>query len=430
MRRIVIVLPLLFLVATALAQTGGAQRVDHIVAVVDGAVITAREHRARLAVVEAQLNQQGTPLPSGDALEKQVLERMIDDQVQLQEAKEVGVRIDDQQLDQTLMRIAKGNGMNMAEFREAIERDGIRFSRFREDIRDEMTIGRLREREVDARIMVSESEIDAFLEAERGTGALSDEYELAHLLIRVPESAGPEVLGERKRRAEEAVRKLKSGEPFAQIAAGYSDAPDAMQGGVLGFRKLDRFPALYAEAAARLEVNELSDLLRSPNGFHVIKLLSKRGGGVLPPVSQTHVRHILVRVDEVVSEDDARFKLTTVRERLMNGEDFAEMAHRYSLDGSAAKGGDLGWVYPGDTVPDFERAMDALKIGEVSQPVQTPFGWHLIQVLERRVQDVSEERRRQTARSALRERRSAEAYQDWLRQLRDRAYIDRRLDQQ
>jgi len=247
------------------------------------------------------------------------------------------------------------------------------------------------------------------------------------LLIRVPESASPEVLRERRQRAEEAVLKLMAGEPFAQIAAAYSDAPDALKGGVIDYRNLDRLPALYAEAVSKLAVSGLSDILRSSNGFHVVKLLGKRSSAALPPVQQTHVRHILVRVDEVVSEADAKFKLSAVRERLANGGSFSELSRLYSQDGSAAKGGDLGWIYPGDTVPEFERAMDALKLGEVSAPVKSPFGWHLIEVVERRVQDVSEDRRRMMARSAQRERRSGEAYQDWLRQLRDSAYVEMHL---
>jgi peptidyl-prolyl cis-trans isomerase SurA len=439
MRRIVFCLffPLLGAVsAGALAQATDDKKpavapkaVDRIVAVVNSEVITAREHKARLEIVESQLKRQGTALPPTDVLEKQVLERMITDRVQLQQAKELGVRIDDLQLDQALQRIAASNNMSLPDFRAALEKDGIPYARFREDIREEMTISRLREREVDSKIAVSEAEIEAFIESQSKSGPGGEEYEIAHILVRVPEAATPEVLAERRQRAEEAVRKLKAGEPFAQVAAAYSDAPDALQGGVIGYRKLDRLPSLYAEAVSPLAVGELSDILRSPNGFHVVKLQGRRGGAALPPVQQTRVRHILIRVDEVVSEADAKFKLESLRERLQNGANFAELARLYSQDGSAAKGGELGWIYPGDTVPEFERAMDALKPGEVSRPVQSPFGFHLIEVLERRVQDVSDDRRRLMARAALRERRSGEAYQDWLRQLRDRAYVELRMEE-
>ena len=413
--------------ATSLSKK--VRQVDRIVAVINTEVITARELKARIDMVEAQLKKQGTALPDPDVLEKQVLEHLITDRVQLQQAKESGVRIDDLQLDQALSRIAEGNNLSLAKFREALEHDGIAYARFREEIRDEMTIGRLREREVDTKIVVSDSEIEVFLDNESKSSAAGDEYEIAHVLIRVPEAASPEMIAERRLRAEEALHKLQSGEPFAQMAAAYSDAPDALQGGVIAYRKLDRLPALYAEAVSRLAVGGLSGILRSPNGFHLLKLTNKRSGALLPPVRQTHVRHILLRVDEITSETEAKFKLSAQRERLMNGTPFAELARLYSQDGTAAKGGDLGWIYPGDTVPEFERAMDALKPGEVSEPVKTAFGWHLIEVMERRVQDVSEDRRKLMARAALRERRSGEAYQDWLRQLRDRTYVELRLEE-
>jgi peptidyl-prolyl cis-trans isomerase SurA len=406
-----------------------AEAIDRIVAVVNDDVITARELQARREIVESQLKRQGTTLPGGDVLERQVLDRMVTDRVQLQQARESGVRIDDQQLDQALQRIAAGNKLALADFRKAIEKDGISWARFRDDIREEMTIGRLREREVDQRIAISDAEIDAFIEQEEKGGAANEEVELAHILIRVPESANAEVLGQRRARAEEARAKVLAGDSFAQVAAAYSDAPDGLQGGKLGARKLDRLPTLYAEAAAKLAVGAVTELLRSPNGFHIVTLLSRKGGAALPPVQQTRVRHILIRPSEILSEADARHRLAGLRERLINGASFAELSRLYSQDGTAAKAGELGWIYPGDTVPEFERAMDALKPGEISQPVQSPFGWHLIEVMERRMADVSAERKRMLARQALRERRSGEAYQDWIRQLRDRAYVESRLEE-
>lgn len=403
--------------------------VDRIVAVVNSEVITARDLRFRVEGAESQLKRQGTQLPPFDVLEKQVLERMIVDRVQLQQAKENGVRIDDQQLDMALQRIAGNNKMTLADFRTALERDGIVFAKFREDIREEMTIGRLREKEVDQRLQISEGEIDTFLENEAKTGALKEEYVLAHILVRVPESATAEVIEQRRKRAEEAMQKLQSGESFAQVAAAYSDAPDALQGGAISARPLDRLPNLYADAVSPLAVGAVSPLLRSPNGFHLIKLVSKAGGVAQAPVQQTRVRHILMRPSEVVSENDVRSKLAGVRERLVNGGNFAELARLFSQDGTAAKGGELGWIYPGDTVPDFERAMDALNLGQISELVQSPFGWHLIEVLERRVQEASVDRKRLLARQALREKRSGEAYQDWIRQLRDRAYVELRSEE-
>lgn len=222
--------------------------------------------------------------------------------------------------------------------------------------------------------------------------------------------------------------KLKKGEDFAQVAAAYSDAPDGLRGGDLGFRPLDEMPVLFAETVEKLKNGEISPLLRSANGFHIIKLRDKRGGDAMPQVQQTHARHILVRVNELLSERDAKQKLVVLRERLQHGADFADLARQHSQDGSASKGGDLGWVYPGDTVPEFEKAMDELKPNQISEPIRSPFGWHLIQVLERRMQDVSADRRRQAARAAIRSRKADEAYQDWLRQLRDRAYVEYRQE--
>nr|WP_232058811.1 peptidylprolyl isomerase [Azospira sp. I09] len=416
------------------AQTYRGQRTDpveadRIIAVVNSEVITLNELRQRLDSVVSQLRRQGTPLPPADVLEKQMLERMVVDKVQVQFAKENGIRIEDAQLDMALNRIAANNKMTLPQFRQALEKDGIAFAKFREEIRQEITVSRLREREVDAKLLISEGEIDNYL-AGASAGGSAEEYQVAHILVRSPESASPEQLQKLKAKAEQILDRLKQGEDFAQVAAAYSDAPDALQGGNLGFRALDRMPAVFAEAVQKMQPNQLSPIIRSPNGFHIVKLVAKKGGASIPAVQQTHARHILIKVNEVVSEAEAKRKLQAVKERLDHGGDFAELARLYSQDGSAPKGGDLDWLYPGDTVPEFERAMDALKVGEVSQPVQSMFGWHLIQVLERRVQDVSQDRQRAIARNALRERKSDEAYQDWLRQLRDRAYVEYRWEEQ
>lgn len=424
-------LPLFCLLAfnsvAALAATE-PDEVDRIVAVVGDEVITLSELRARLATATAQLKRQGTPLPSGDVLEKQMLERLITDRVQLQFAKETGIKIDDQQLDQAIGRIAANNKMALPEFRRALEKDGIVYSRFREEIREEFTMARLREREVDSKLVISDGEIDNYLANQQAAGSV-EEYQLAHILLRAPESASPEQLQKLKAKAEQALKRAREGDNIAELAAAFSDAPDALQGGALGWRSLDRLPTLYAEAAAKLNPGEVSDLLRSPAGFHIIKVLGKRGGASAAPVQQTHARHILLRINEVVSEAEARRKLENLRERLAHGADFAELARLFSQDGSAAKGGDLGWLNPGDTVPDFEKAMDGLKEGELSDVVQSPFGLHLIQVIERRQRDMTEERKRLDARQALRERKLDDAFQDWIRQLRDRAYVENRLEE-
>lgn len=401
---------------------------DRVVAVVNDEVITLHELQSRLDSVVSQLKRQGTELPPKEVLQKQMLERMIMDRIQVQYAKENGLHVEDGELDMAINRIAANNKMTPDQFRKALEKDGVAFVKFREEIRDEMLISRLKNREVDSKINISEGEVDNYLAGQAQAG-VTPEYHLAHILVRTPEGASPEQLQKLKAKAEQIMEHLRKGDDFAQVAAAYSDAPDALDGGDLGVRPADRLPSLYAEAAAKLQPGEISPLLHSPNGFHIVRLLQKQGGGAaLPPVQQTHARHILIKVNELVSEDEARRKLQAVRERLEHGGDFAELARLYSQDGTASKGGDLGWVYPGDTVPEFERAMDQLKVGEISQPIQTQFGFHLIQVLERRTQDVSDERRRVLARQVLRDRRADEDYQDWLRQMRDRAYVENKLN--
>ena len=423
--------------ALLLAQSAAAQRitlVDRIVAVVNTEVVTNSELLERVATAERQMKRQNTPVPEPRVLERQVLERLILEKAQLQMAKETGLRVDEIQLDRTVARIAENNKMTLATFRQTLERDGLQFERFREEIRNEIMVTRLREREVDDKIQVSDSEIDLYVAEAEGPGAPLGgvEYNFAHVLIRLPEQATPESLQAARGRAEKVIAEAKGGADFARLAASFSDAPDALAGGNMGWRPHDRLPEVFAAALKDLRAGEVTPVLRSPAGFHVLKLLDRRGGATplsSAPVQQTHARHILIKTNEVVSENDARRRLADLRERIVNGGDFAEFARLQSEDSTAAKGGDLDWVYKGDTVPEFERAMDELKPGEISPPVKSPFGYHLIQVLERRVADVSAERRRLQARQALRERRADEAYQDWLRQLRDRTYVEIRLEE-
>jgi len=419
------------LVGLATAQPRPARQpaaIDRIVAVVNDEVITQHELRARLDSALGQLQRQGMSSPPRNVLEKQVLERLVMDKVQLQQARDMGLRIDDAQ-EQALQRIAAGNNLSLAQFRAVLEKDGIAFASFREEIRAEITIARLREREVESKIFISDGEVDNYPTSASVQGGTEEEYQLAHILLRAPESASPEQIQKLRAKAEQMLERSSKGEDFAQLAAAYSDAPDGMKGGNLGWRSLDRLPTMFAEAILKLKVGEVSPVLRSSNGFHLIKLLAKRGGIAAQAVEQTHARHILIKVNEVVSESEARHKLESLHARIKHGASFAELARLFSQDGSASKGGDLGWIYPGDTVPEFERAMNLLAPGELSQPVQSPFGFHLIEVLDRRIQDVSSERRRAAARQTLRERKLDEAYQDWLRQARDRAYVEIRLDE-
>ena len=403
--------------------------VDRIVAVVNDEVITHNDLNERVQLVVRQFQLQGGQLPPADALNRQILERMINDLLQVQLAKETGVRVDDATLDRTIERIARENNMNTSDFRAALERDGIRYPRFREDIRNEIMLARLREREVENAIVVTDAEVDTELARQAKETSGDSEFRLAHVLVLVPPQANNEQIEQRRRRALTALSELRRGANFAQVAATYSDAPDATQGGSLGWRASGRLPALFLDALDKLQPGDVSDILRSPNGFHIVKLLEKRGKAAAQGVQQTRVRHILLRAREGLSEGEARERLQRLRERISGGADFAELARLHSEDASAAKGGDLGWVAAGDTVPEFERAMNALRDQEVSAPVQTPFGWHLVQVLERRSDELSGDRKKVAARQAIRARKADEAYQDWLRQARDRAFVENRLEE-
>ena len=424
---------LLFVVAllTCLPSLASARQpldIDRIVAVVNDEAITLYELQDRLKSVERQLRSRGTSPPPSDELQRQLLERMIMDRLQVQYAREIGLSLDDDQLDIVLEDIASRNQMSMEQFRAALEDDGISWSTFREDMRDEVIMARLRDREVNARISISEGEIDNYLQG-HSQGLRSAAAEVGHIIVRLPEHAGEAEQLRLRERAEEALRRIRAGEDFAAVAASVSDAPDALQGGILERRSINRLPALYADAAMTLKVDEVSDVLRSPAGFHIIKLFSREGTELSgSPIRQTLARHILIRTDELTNDDEARHKLLGLRERISNGADFAELARRYSSDGSAARGGDLGWLYAGDTDPAFESAMDQLQPGEISQPVRSSFGWHLIEVLQRKNAEAGERRKRLLARQALRESKEDETYEQWLRQLRDSAYVDNRLE--
>ncbi len=402
--------------------------VDRIIAVVNDEVITQNDVNERLNIVVSNLRKQGTSLPPQETLTKQLLERMINDLVQLQLAKETGIKVDDAQLDKTIQRIAEENNLKVPEFRQLLEKDGVKWARFREDIRGEIMTSRLREREVEANIVVTESEIDNQLALEAREANSDQEFRLAHILVLVPEQATSDQIEAKRKRALQALAELRKGADFAQISATFSDAPDALQGGNLGWRSSGRMPGIFLDAINSLKAGEVSDILRSANGFHIIKLLDKRGRSPDAGVLQAHVRHILLRTKDTLSDDEARERLMRLRERIAAGADFAELAKVHSEDPSAAKGGDLGWLSTGDTVPEFERTVNALRNGEVSQPIQTPFGWHIVQVLERRSEKLSEDRRRQLARQTIRARKSDEAFQEWLRQTRDRAFVELRLE--
>lgn len=427
MRSLLISLCLVFAMPTAARAAQPLIPIDRIVAVVNKGVITQSELNRQVALARRELERQGTPLPARKALDRQILDRLILERLQLQLAAQLGIKVPRAQVDEAVARIAARNHLTQAEFREALQRDNVDYDRFRKDVHKQIVLAELRQREVNDKIHVTNSEVEHYLQQHRSSDEMV-EYDLAHILIRLPDQASPHEIAQARARAEKARMDALTGGDFAKIAATYSDASDSLRGGVIGWRAADRLPGLFVEALDHMKPGGISPVLRSPAGFHIIKLLGRRTVAGGPPVMQTHVRQILIRTNEVVSNSDARHRLLNLRQRILMGhESFAKLARLYSQDPSAANGGDLGWVYPGDTVPQFQRAMNALKPGEVSEPVHTRFGWSLIEVLARREAPPSVDRLKLQAREALRERKAGEAYQQWLRQLRDSAYVQIRL---
>jgi peptidyl-prolyl cis-trans isomerase SurA len=422
--------------AASVAQVSAppaTRSLDRIVAVVNDEAITESELESRTRIALVQLRRQNINPPPAAVLRRQVLERMIVDRAQIQLARETGVRVDDATVNAAVARIAEQSGISPQQFRERLEKEGISFARFRADVRDDIIVSRLRDREVDSRIQISEGEIDNFLAEQAGVSAGAVEYNIAQILLRVPDNASTERIEATRRQAEELMRQLRSGGDFARLAASNSASPEAMSGGSLGWRTADRLPTLFLDAIKGLKPGDLAPLVRSPGGFHILKLVGQRdateGRLASGPVEQTRARHILLRVSDLTPEAEVRRRLLDLRERVVKGgQDFGQLARLHSVDSTATRGGDLGWLYPGDTVPEFERAMALLKPGEVSQPVQSPFGWHLIQVTDRRTDESPIERNRLAARQALRDRKGEEAYLEWIRQLRDRTYVEYRLD--
>lgn len=403
--------------------------VDRIVAVVNEEVITQQEINELLQNTIQQLQKQATQLPRIEVLEKQLLEQLIMKRIQLQRAKEIGLTVSDNDLEQALHRIVQDNHLTMDEFRQVLLQEGTNVNAFREEIRDEMLIQRLKEQAINERVNVTESEIDNFLENQANSPTANEEYRIAHILIHTSEQMDEAQINERHQRAERAYEDLQQGASFAQVSAEYSDAPDAMQGGELGWRPLAQIGSPFAELLLQMQPGEITPIVRSQIGFHIIKLLERRKlEKSVTIIEQTHAQHILIKVSEIISEEDAHQLIDQIRERIDNGADFMEMAKAYSEDASASTGGDLGWVSPGDTVPEFEQAMNALLPGQVSQPVRTPFGWHLIKVIERRSQDVSEQKQRETARKTIHARKADAVTQEWLQQLRDQAYVEYKID--
>jgi peptidyl-prolyl cis-trans isomerase SurA len=402
--------------------------IDRVIAVVNDEAITQYELDDARRIVVQQLKQQNVPQPASDVLDKQVLERMITERALLQYAKDSGIKVDDTQIERAIQRIAEDNKLTVDGLRQALNKEGVPYVKYREDVRREIIVQRLREREVDARITVSDAEVENYLATAKAQLGGEAEYRLAHILVLVPEQASAEQIESKRRRADEALKNIRDGSDFAQVAAGFSDASDALSGGNLGWRPGARLPTVFAETVRGMKVGDVSPVLRSAAGFHIVKLIDRRSHNEPAVVDQVHARHILIRVNEITSEADGKAKIDRLKDRLDAGAKFDDMARLNSEDATSAKGGDLGWLGPGDTVPAFEEAMNKLAANQVSAPVRSPFGWHLIEVLGRRKQDVSADRERMQAQLAIRQRKSDEAFQDWVRQARDRAYVEMRLD--
>ena len=404
------------------------QKMDRIIAVVDQSVITEQELIDRMASIKLQLQKKGGELPAENVLQKQILERLIVDSLQLQMASQTGIKVDDAQLDKTIERIAEQNKLTLPAFKKALEADGVQFYKFREDIRNEIIISRLREREVENRAVVTESEVDNYLTSQANRSGEQDEFLVSQILIRLPEDSSPEDLQKAKEKTEQILKAVSGGMSFEKASSSFSDAPNALEGGDLGWRNAQQLPPAFFEMVKGLNAGELAQPFRSPSGIHILKLNDRRATNKELVIDQTHVRHILIKISEVVSEKEAKQKMDGIKERIDHGTKFEDMARQYSEDGSASSGGDLGWVNPGDTVPAFEKVMGELAANEVSAPVKTPFGWHLIEVVERRKQDMSKESTRLKARQEIRARKAEEAYTDWIRELRDKAFVELRLE--
>ena len=411
------------------APTAPLEPVDKIVAVVNDDVITSTELANRLHSIKEQLRNQSASIPPDADLRKQVLDRMILASLQLQLADQNGIRVDDETLNRTIERIAQDNKLTLPEFRSVLEKEGYDFATFREDIRREIIISRVQQRQVSDRITVTDQEIDNFLAAQRAHGNTGAEYHLAHILIAVPDAASAERIQAARKRAEDVLKKLKAGANFQETAIAVSDGQQALQGGDLGWRKSGELPTLFVEPVMHMKAGDISGLIRSPSGFHIIKLLEKRDDQ-RHIVTQTHARHILIRTDELTSDAAAKARLNDIRKRIKNGADFGELARKYSNDtATASNGGDLGWVNPGDMVPNFQAEIDSLATGDLSEPFKTRFGWHIVQVLGRRSHDNTTSFIRSQARKAIHQRKTEEELQSWLARLRDDAYVENRLTQ-
>jgi len=421
-RRLVAAGTLCLAAAHLSAQTG-----DYIVAVVNQELVTASEVQQRLARVREEAARNRATLPPLPALRKQVIDTLIDERVLVTNARETGARVDDPEIDRAVANVATQNQMTLPQLRERLRQEGIPFAKFRDNIRDQIMVERVREREVVSRIRITDAEIDDFIEKRRVAAGMSPQINVAQILVTVPEGAAEGVVAERRGRAEAALKRVRGGEDFAAVARELSEDSNRSQGGEMGLRPVDRLPDLFARAVQGLKPGEVApELIRSGAGFHVLKLVDRREAGEFT-VDQSRVRHILLRPSaELSAEAAARRLLQFKRDILSRARTFEQLARENSEDASAAQGGDLGWTAPGSFVPEFEQAMAALPVGGISDPVTTRFGVHLIQVIDRRQTTLDIRQLREQARNILREQKFETAFAEWMRDLRGRAYIEYR----
>ncbi len=411
----------------ARAMQSGPQQADYIVAVVNAEPITRSELQQRVQRARAQLSQQGVTLPPQEELARQVLERLISEKAQLQMATENGVRVEEDAIDQAEQNVAHQNQIDVAELRRRVQADGMTLARFRAELRDQIALTRLREREVDGRVKVSEQEIDQYLQDQRNNIDLATlELDLGQVLVAVPENATPEQTQVLQARAQRVLERARAGEDFSALVKEYSDGMERASGKSMGLRSADRYPTLFVQAVLRLDKGAVTGLLRSPAGFHILKVMDKRSPG-LPPTTatQNHARHILLRTGPQLTQVAALERLAGVKKRIQSGQaDFAAMAKEMSQDGSAKDGGDLGWAAPGQFVPEFEEVMMRLEPGQISDPTVSRFGVHLIQLTERREAPLSVREQRELVRNFVRERKLEEAYLTWTQDVRGKAYVE------
>jgi len=432
LRPFLAMLAALFAINTAHAQTrelsSGGELLDRVAAIVNDGVVLKSELDEQTELIGARLRQQGLELPPENVLRQQILERLVIQEVQMQRASRAGLNVTDEAVNSALQDVARRNGIALAQLPQALASQGIDYAGYRDNLRKEITLNMLRQRDVIARIVITPRELEQYLERVQNAPSESTSYNLSHILIAVPQAATPEQMADAEQRAEDVHRRALAGEDFAQLAVAYSNSQTALEGGALGWRKGPELPTVLADAVVKLKAGEVSDVIRTPSGFHIVRLNDVRSSDGPAIVQQVHARHILIKTNELQDDATVEQRLNAVRERILAGEDFAVLASVLSEDpGSAAEGGDLGWTNPGTFVPEFEAQLAVLKDGEISQPFRTQFGWHLVQFLGHREIDNSAEMKRQQAYAALRESKAEEETELWLRRLRDEAYVELKM---